>query len=160
MRLLGGLSRAGAVRLTRVLFASLVVAGACLGPSTALASGVWSAPTDIGSSFFPQSVSCSSATFCAAVGDNISGYAETATSYEQSGGHHQDISGGGGDDRWTWSQKDDQDGCCGYSRDDGRVDTGGQGRACGTQKDQALREPENEHQDRIALSGGQALGCK
>jgi hypothetical protein len=59
----------------RVLFAALVVAGACLGPSTALASGVWSAPTDIGdSSLFPNSVSCSSATFCAAVAGTFSSF--------------------------------------------------------------------------------------
>jgi hypothetical protein len=48
----------------RVLFAALVVAGACLGPSTALASGVWSAPTKIVSSDDLDSVSCTSATFC------------------------------------------------------------------------------------------------
>jgi hypothetical protein len=69
MRLLDGFSRAGAVRLTGVLFASLVVAGACLGASTALASGVWSAPTAIESEHLGlYSVSCSSATFCAALG--------------------------------------------------------------------------------------------
>jgi hypothetical protein len=66
MRLLDGCSRAGAVRLTGVLFASLVVAGACLGTPTALASGVWSAPTKIG--IRTGSVSCPSATFCVAVG--------------------------------------------------------------------------------------------
>jgi len=62
-----------------VLFAALVVAGACLGPSTALASGVWSAPDKIGTGLGFVSVSCSSATFCAAVGTNggPSGYALT-----------------------------------------------------------------------------------
>ena len=64
MRLLDRFSRAGAVRLTGVLSASLVVAGACLGASTALASGVWSAPTAIESGGSLYSVSCSSATFC------------------------------------------------------------------------------------------------
>jgi hypothetical protein len=63
----------------RVLFAALVVAGACLGPSAALASGVWSAPDKIGTGLGLVSVSCSSATFCAVVGTNggPSGYAVT-----------------------------------------------------------------------------------
>jgi hypothetical protein len=94
MRLLDGFSRAGAVRfsgrrdalmrpttkahsnmrcvlgLVTVLL-TLVVSG----PSTALASGVWSAPTDIGdSSLFPNSVSCSSATFCAAVAGTFASF--------------------------------------------------------------------------------------
>jgi hypothetical protein len=47
-----------------VLFPALVVAGACLGPSTALASGVWSAPTHIGGDVALGPVSCSSPTFC------------------------------------------------------------------------------------------------
>jgi hypothetical protein len=45
-----------------------LVAGACLGPSTALASGVWSAPTNIDRGEYFTSLSCPSATFCAAVG--------------------------------------------------------------------------------------------
>ncbi len=82
MRLLDGFSRAGAVRLTGVLFASLVVAGTCLGPSTALASGVWSAPTNIGGgSVFLGSVSCPSATFCAAVGDPFASFTGYALTY-------------------------------------------------------------------------------
>jgi hypothetical protein len=64
----------------RVLFAALVVAGACLGPPTALASGIWSAPTTIGSGGSLYSVSCSSATFCAALGSPGSG-GNDATTY-------------------------------------------------------------------------------
>ncbi len=67
MRLLDG-SRAGAIRLTGVLCATLLVASACLGPSTSLASGVWSAPTNIDRGVYFTSLSCPSATFCAAVG--------------------------------------------------------------------------------------------
>jgi hypothetical protein len=87
MRLLDGFSRAGAIRLIGVL---LVVAGACLGASTALASGVWSAPTKIDNGIVGvDSLSCPSATFCAAVGlrrVRIARFTATPSALSASGG--------------------------------------------------------------------------
>ena len=100
MRPLDGFSRAGAVRFTGrrgapvsssnkvhsnmrcVLgLVTLLLTLVAFGPSTALASGVWSVPTNIGGgSVFLSSVSCPSTTFCAAVGDpfaSLTGYALT-----------------------------------------------------------------------------------
>jgi hypothetical protein len=84
MRLLDGFSRVGTVRLTgrrgapvshfnkvhsnmrcALRLVTFLLTLVAFGPSTALASGVWSAPTaiDIGGSSYLSSVSCTSATY-------------------------------------------------------------------------------------------------
>jgi hypothetical protein len=66
-------------------FVTLLLTLVAFGPSTALASGVWSAPTEIDSNGTGNgaSVSCSSATFCVAVGESAGGsaYALYALTY-------------------------------------------------------------------------------
>ena len=98
MRLLDDFSRAGAVRFTgrrgapvspankvhsnmRCILGlvTLLLTLVAFGPSTALASGVWSAPAKVATGIGFVSVSCPSATFCVGLGTNggPTGYALT-----------------------------------------------------------------------------------